>query len=93
MTLSRTLDVFMTLLSLSLFLLFEAGRIEPTGPGSGFFVVIWPSFGFNKHRFSASHGGVLCGYLLWRCIVQRLVTVGCRPNPLIIIGGESNDFY
>ena len=92
MTLSRTLDVFMTLLPLSLFLLFEAGRVEPIGRGGGVLGLIWPSFGFNKHRFSALHGGALCGYLLRRCLVQRLITVGCRPNPLIIIGGESNDF-
>lgn len=93
MTLSRTLDVFMTLLFLSLFLLSRAGRIEPVGRGDGFSAVIWQFFGFNKHRFPASHGGVLCGYLLWCCLLQRPITIGCYSNPLIIIGGESNDFY
>jgi hypothetical protein len=89
---SRTLDVFMSFLFSLLLLLINTSRIKVTCLVHGFFVVIRKYFVSNKHRFSALHGGVLCGYLL--CRLQRgFIAVCCHSNPLINIGGELNDFY
>jgi hypothetical protein len=93
MMLSRMLDVFMSLLFSSLLLLINTSRIKVTCLVHDFFGVIWKFFGFNKHRFSALHGGVLCGYLLWCCLQRRFVAVCYHSNQLISIGGELNDFY
>jgi hypothetical protein len=85
---SRILDVFVTLL----FLINKISRINTAGHFLDFFVVIYKFFGLNRHRFSALHGGKLCGYLLWNCLQQRFITVGYHSNQMINIGGELNDF-
>jgi len=85
---SRIFDAFVTLLVL----VKKISRINPAGHVNDFFIVIWKFFGFHKHRFSALHGGELCGYLLLSNLVQQAITVGYRSNPMFKIGGEPNDF-
>ena len=85
---SRMLDAFVTLL----FLVNKVSGINAAGHILDFFVVMCNFFGFHKHRFSALHGGELCGYLLLSCLLQRSIIVGYRSSQIINIGGELNDF-
>jgi hypothetical protein len=85
---SRILDVFVTLLVL----VKKINGINTAGHINDFFVVIWKFLGFHRHRFSALHGGELCGYLLLSSLLQQSITVGYRSNPMFKIGGELNDF-
>ena len=85
---SRMLDAFVTLL----FLVNKVSRINAAGHILDFFVVMRKFFGFHKHRFSALHGGELCGYLLLSSLLQQSITVRYRSNPMFKIGGELNDF-
>lgn len=61
---SRILGAFMTLL----LLVKKVRRIKAAGQIRKF-------FDFHKHRFSALHGGELCGYLLQVCLLQRFLLV------------------
>ena len=81
---SRMLDAFVTLLVL----VKKISRINTAGHINDFFVVIWKFFGSHRHRFSALHGGELCGYLLLSSLLQQSITVRYRSNPMFRIGGE-----
>ena len=88
MTGSRILDAFWTLL----LLIKKAGRIKTACRIRDFFVVTDKFFVFHKHRFSALHGGALCGCLLKSCLLLQFIA-GYRSNLLISFGGELNDFH
>ena len=88
MTGSRILDAFVTLL----FLIKKVSRVKTAYRVRDFFVVTDKFFAFHKHRFSALHGGALCGCLLKSCLLLQFIA-GYRSNLLISFGGELNDFY
>jgi hypothetical protein len=92
MMMSRMLDVVMSSLFSLLLLLINASRIKVIGLAHDFFVVSRKYLVSNKHRFSALHGGVLCGCLLYG-LKRGFIAVCCHPNPPINFGGELNDFY
>lgn len=64
---SRILGAFMVLL----LLVKKVVRIKAAGRIREFFDVTCKLSVFRMHRFSALHGGELCGYLLWSCLLQR----------------------
>jgi hypothetical protein len=84
---SWILDAFVTLM----FLIQKVSRIKATGHIHDFFNVTYKFFSFHKHKFSALHGGELCGYLLQSCLLQRFLA-GYSSNLLVSFGGELNDF-
>jgi hypothetical protein len=88
MTGSRILDTFVTLL----FLIRKVSRVKTACRIRDFFVATYKFFVFRKHRFSALHGGTLCGCLLKSCLLLQFIA-GYRSNLLISFGGELNDFY
>jgi hypothetical protein len=88
MTVSRILDAIVTLL----LLIKKANRIKTACRIRYFFIATYRFFVFHKHRFSALHGGALCGYLLQSCLLLQFIA-GYRSNLLISFGGELNDFH
>jgi hypothetical protein len=88
MTGSRILDTFVTLL----FLIRKVSRVKTACRIRDFFIVTYKFFVFRKHRFSALHGGALCGYLLQSCLLLQFIA-GYRSSLPINFGGELNDFH
>lgn len=93
MMMSRKKDALLKFLFLMLFLLNKVSRVKSVIRINDYVFVISTFFKFQKHRFSALHGGKLCGYLLRCCLLNQFGQVGYRSIQLCSIGGEFNDFY
>ena len=88
MTGSRILDTFVILL----FLIRKVSRVKTACRIRDFFVVTYKFFVFRKHRFSALHGGALCGCFLKSCLLLQFIA-RYHSNLLISFGGGLNDFH
>ena len=91
MVLSRILGDDMCLFPFR-FLITKGGRVKPANHFNKFFVVNLLIFGFHRAIISTLQIIRVCDYLFLSSLLSRFSIVGCRSIPLIIIGGELNDF-
>lgn len=92
MVLSRILGTDMSLLFSLRFLINKASRVKAAGFFNKFFVVSCSFLVFHRHIISTLQRIRVCDYLFLSSLLLRFIIAGCRPIPMINIGGELNDF-